>query len=157
MKTELDVDEDGEPGTREPNEANQEHENRTRRTRSFRPPPPFLLEKGIIGGKRKERERGLNSHHVGGCLQIYSTKAESQWIVAHRPLSQKRLTIPRPLLKSFTMDLFPRLLPILLNPSQQVFTLPRGPKCMIFAFPLLLYKITSVGRKISAYSAWIRA
>ena len=133
--------------------ANQEHENRTWRTRNTRtelgepgtreaelvtgilPPPPFFPWRR--GSQGKETERGLNSHHVGGCLQIYSTKAESQWIVAHRPLSQKRLTIPRPLLKSFTMDLFPRLLPILLNPSQQVFTLPRGPKCMIFAFPLL--------------------
>ena len=127
---ELDVDVHGEPGTREPNEANQEHKR----------PSPLVLR--LVFRKPQEdhwgkTERGLNSHHVGGCLQIYSTKAESQWIVAHRPLSQKRLTIPRPLLKSFTMDLFPRLLPILLNPSQQVFTLPRGPKCMIFAFPLL--------------------
>lgn len=88
--------------------------------------------------QREQGRRGLNSSYVWiGGLQIYSTKAESQWIVAHRPLSQKRLTIPGPLLKSYTMDLFPQTLPNFVQYQSMGFIPPLGPKCMIFGFPLL--------------------
>lgn len=78
-----------------------------------------MSHKKIQGTKQKTatQERRALDHQVNAkkkrkkSQQIYSTKAESQWIVAHRPLSQKRLTIPRPLLKSSTMDLFPQTLP----------------------------------------------